>query len=90
NDVNLIFGTSINENLGDEVVVTVIATGIDEDNNKRRPAASNSTQKITTPSSTTTEQNNDPFVDWDMRREPSAREQAQASEKFEEIEKKDF
>ncbi|WP_208422068.1 cell division protein FtsZ [Latilactobacillus fragifolii] len=90
NDVNLIFGTSINENLGDEVVVTVIATGIDEDNNKRRPATSNSTQKITTPSSTTTEQNNDPFVDWDMRREPSAREQAQASEKFEEIEKKDF
>lgn len=28
-DVNIIFGTSINSNLGDEVVVTVIATGID-------------------------------------------------------------
>ena len=28
-DVNIIFGTSINPNLGDEVVVTVIATGID-------------------------------------------------------------
>lgn len=28
-DVNIIFGTSINDNLGDEVVVTVIATGID-------------------------------------------------------------
>ena len=28
-DVNIIFGTSINANLGDEVVVTVIATGID-------------------------------------------------------------
>ena len=28
-DVNIIFGTSINENLEDEVVVTVIATGID-------------------------------------------------------------
>ena len=27
-DVNIIFGTSINPNLGDEVVVTVIATGI--------------------------------------------------------------
>ena len=27
--VNIIFGTSINANLGDEVVVTVIATGID-------------------------------------------------------------
>ncbi len=30
NDVNIIFGTSVNENLGDEVVVTVIATGIKE------------------------------------------------------------
>lgn len=28
-DVNIIFGTSIDENLGDEVRVTVIATGID-------------------------------------------------------------
>ena len=28
-DVNIIFGTAINPNLGDEVVVTVIATGID-------------------------------------------------------------
>ena len=30
-DVNIIFGTSINEELGDEVVVTVIATGIEHD-----------------------------------------------------------
>ena len=30
-DINIIFGTSINANLGDEVVVTVIATGIDDD-----------------------------------------------------------
>ena len=29
-DVNIIFGTSVNENLGDEVVVTVTATGIKE------------------------------------------------------------
>ena len=29
-DVHIIFGTSVNENLGDEVVVTVIATGIKE------------------------------------------------------------
>lgn len=28
-DVNIIFGTSINANMGDEVVVTVIATGVD-------------------------------------------------------------
>ncbi|MDO4912147.1 MAG: cell division protein FtsZ [Lactobacillus sp.] len=30
-DVNIIFGTAINPNLGDEVVVTVIATGIDSE-----------------------------------------------------------
>lgn len=29
--VNIIFGTAINPNLGDEVVVTVIATGIDSE-----------------------------------------------------------
>lgn len=33
-DVNIIFGTSINENLGEDVVVTVIATGIDQDKQK--------------------------------------------------------
>lgn len=31
-DVNIIFGTSIDENLNDEVKVTVIATGIDDQN----------------------------------------------------------
>ncbi|MCW6652222.1 cell division protein FtsZ [Aerococcaceae bacterium NML191292] len=35
-DVNIIFGTSINENLGDEVVVTVIATGIDTEKGSDR------------------------------------------------------
>ncbi|WIK66907.1 cell division protein FtsZ [Globicatella sanguinis] len=34
-DVNIIFGTSINENLGDEVVVTVIATGIEQEKSER-------------------------------------------------------
>ncbi|MFD1319480.1 cell division protein FtsZ [Loigolactobacillus zhaoyuanensis] len=39
-DVNIIFGTSINESLGDEVIVTVIATGIDDDK-KTQPARRN-------------------------------------------------
>lgn len=43
-DVNIIFGTSINPNLGDEVVVTVIATGIDsaaeEEASKQLPGRS--------------------------------------------------
>lgn len=34
-DVNIIFGTSINESLGDEVIVTVIATGIEQEKNER-------------------------------------------------------
>ncbi len=31
-DANIIFGTSINDDLKDEVIVTVLATGLDEDN----------------------------------------------------------
>ncbi|WP_124057550.1 cell division protein FtsZ [Vaginisenegalia massiliensis] len=38
-EVNIIFGTSINESLGDEVVVTVIATGIDTDKADRTKVA---------------------------------------------------
>lgn len=55
NDVNIIFGTSINENLGDEVIVTVIATGIDEEHKsskKTTARTSRATLTPTTPSST--------------------------------------
>ena len=55
NDVNIIFGTSINENLGDEVIVTVIATGIDEEHKSSKKTAtrtSRSTLTPTTPTST--------------------------------------
>ena len=38
-EVNIIFGTSINENLGDEVSVTVIATGIDEERKHEKKSA---------------------------------------------------
>ena len=31
-EANIIFGTVINEELGDEVIVTVIATGVNEEN----------------------------------------------------------
>ena len=31
-DINIIFGAVINENLNDEVIVTVIATGFEEEN----------------------------------------------------------
>lgn len=37
-EVNVIFGSVINENLSDEIVVTVIATGFDESAQKQEPA----------------------------------------------------
>ncbi|UJF15123.1 cell division protein FtsZ [Jeotgalibaca sp. MA1X17-3] len=40
-EVNIIFGTSINESLGDEVIVTVIATGIDAEKRKEEKKAAN-------------------------------------------------
>ena len=55
NDVNIIFGTSINENLGDEVIVTVIATGIDEDHKPSKKTVSRTSRPTltsTTPTST--------------------------------------
>ena len=48
-EVNIIFGTSINENLGDEVIVTVIATGIDDkkkDEKKNKLKTENNTKAI--------------------------------------------
>jgi cell division protein FtsZ len=39
-DVNLIFGAVIDENMGDEVRITVIATGFEQDRAMRRPSAS--------------------------------------------------
>ncbi len=39
-DINTIFGSVINENLSDEVIVTVIATGFDK--SKKQPVADNS------------------------------------------------
>lgn len=77
-DVNIIFGTSINEDLGDEVVVTVIATGINGEKKE--------TKSVSKPSSTTNQvntsqqpkQGNDPFGDWDIRKEPNLRDRHNA------------
>jgi cell division protein FtsZ len=97
-DVNIIFGTTINENLGDEVVVTVIATGIkDKDlqasrqqnlrggqmGQRSRPRPSEQSQENTEErqeKSTVNEkqQNNDPFGDWDIRKETNLRDRHNA------------
>lgn len=95
-DVNIIFGTSVNENLGDEVVVTVIATGIkDKDipsapvrrnphaGQRTRPAQTeNVEQRTERPAEETpvrdTQGNNDPFGNWDIRKETNLRDRHNA------------
>ena len=53
NDVNIIFGTSINENLGDEVIVTVIATGIDEEHKGTKKSVARTSRPTLTPTTPT-------------------------------------
>ncbi|WP_407389609.1 cell division protein FtsZ [Carnobacterium jeotgali] len=84
-EVNIIFGTSINENLGDEVIVTVIATGIDINKAKEvkpqtteRNRNSATQRNIPEASASQADQAKDPFGDWDIRREPSLRDQRKA------------
>lgn len=71
-EVNIIFGTSINEDLGDEVVVTVIATGIDGEKIENKRPSANKTAK--TSSNTVNKTENDPFGNWDIRKEPNLRD----------------
>ncbi|MCL0312416.1 cell division protein FtsZ [Apilactobacillus sp. TMW 2.2459] len=82
NDVNIIFGTSIDEDLGDEVRVTVIATGIDQ-KNKTAISGSNDNQydNIVSPSNNNTNEHSnelkdnnqltDPLNNWDIKEKPS-------------------
>jgi cell division protein FtsZ len=97
-DVNIILGTSINEELGDEIRVTVIATGIDESKKERkssRPARQQMQSQAQKPildmdqaKPTSTEDENS-FGDWDIRREQNVRPKVEESN-FDNVEKKDF
>lgn len=91
-DVNIIFGTSINEELGDEVVVTVIATGIDEGAMKAGRRGKRSTSTPAPKADDNADSSDDPFGNWDVRREPKQRDEAQdqPTEKFDDSEKKEF
>nr|WP_125750363.1 cell division protein FtsZ [Lacticaseibacillus baoqingensis] len=94
NDVNIIFGTSINEDLGDTVVVTVVATGIDATEAQKRGASRTQPQATTINPSTSQKApaaNDDPFVDWDLRREPSQSEHApEQKANFDNVKKTEF
>ncbi|MCM8608140.1 MULTISPECIES: cell division protein FtsZ [Lactiplantibacillus] len=107
-EVNIIFGTSIDESLGDEVRVTVIATGIDQKqrelklgNQSTRTAASqqrggmfsnNSTdQPATSEAAQPSEsQADDPFGNWDIRREPNNSRPVNNGQEFNNVEETDF
>ena len=101
-DVNIIFGTSINEDLGDEVVVTVIATGLDAEPaatnsrvaNRRGQAAHAQDNERQTKKETKTA-SDDPFIDWDMRQAPNDRNQREdvadkQDDNFNDVKKTEF
>lgn len=104
-DVNIILGTSINEDLGDEIRVTVIATGIDPSKKDRKPQRQNRPTQIQSvqqapvldmeqskPSQASQPQPQEEtsaFGDWDIRREQNVRPKVEDTT-FENVEKKDF
>jgi len=85
-DVNIIFGTSIDDTLGDQVKVTVIATGVESEDKKRetsrrplhnpRAVLDNHKQKKadgeeSSEPNKTQQPSNDPLADWDINRDSS-------------------
>ena len=102
-DVNIILGTSVNEQLADEIVVTVIATGIDPGKKERPMGQRNNvtTQGMVkrqtrpvpevkqTEAVETQTASAGAFGDWDIRREPNTRNVPDETQ-FESIEKRDF
>ncbi|RTK30800.1 cell division protein FtsZ [Enterococcus faecalis] len=96
-DVNIILGTSINEDLGDEIRVTVIATGIDESKKDRKPHRQ--TRQVVQPMQQTTQsvemdqpksqEEASAFGDWDIRREQNTRPKVDESS-LEQVDKKEF
>lgn len=97
-DVNIIFGTSINENLEDEVVVTVIATGIDKKRNARKAVKKsasngilNNNRNAVSNQSASNSRSNDPLADWDITTEMNGNSHAaNQRDNFQDVEKKDF
>ena len=97
-DVNIILGTSISEELGDEIRVTVIATGIDPTKKERK--ATRNTQRASQIQSVPQKQNLDieparsndgqsAFGEWDIRKEENIRPKIEDTQ-FDNIEKKEF
>ncbi|MFS0979016.1 cell division protein FtsZ [Enterococcus casseliflavus] len=99
-DVNIILGTSINEDLGDEIRVTVIATGIDPSKKERGSRSSRQSQGQihSIPQKPTLDmdqarpaqaEESNGFGDWDIRKEQNVRPKVEENA-FENVEKKEF
>ena len=86
-DVNIIFGTSINPDLEDEVIVTVVATGIDK---KEKQGKKNGIRQAA-PSDINQAKKSDPLRDWDITREINGVSKSPVrGNEFENVEKKEF
>ncbi|NCU16200.1 cell division protein FtsZ [Pallidibacillus pasinlerensis] len=78
-EVNMIFGSVINENLKDEIVVTVIATGFNEDSNQnKQPQTRPNVKQAKTTTSTQSQSQNQSQTQ--QRREQPVNEQPQYQE----------
>ncbi|WP_142973883.1 cell division protein FtsZ [Enterococcus casseliflavus] len=99
-DVNIILGTSINEDLGDEIRVTVIATGIDPSKKERGSRSSRQSQGQihSIPQKPTLDmdqarpaqaEESNGFGDWDISKEQNVRPKVEENT-FENVEKKEF
>jgi cell division protein FtsZ len=98
-DVNIILGTSINEDMGDEIRVTVIATGIDPTKKDSRSARSPRTSQIQSKTQKptieldqaqpTSNEEETAFGNWDIRKEQTIRPKVDETQ-FDTIEKKEF
>ncbi len=91
-DVNIIFGTSINEDLGDSVVVTVVATGIDGESAKPQGREARKAETTSAPTNAKSDaaDSADPFGNWDLRREPKHNDQPAPSKDFDNVKKTEF
>lgn len=98
-DVNIILGTSISEETGDEIRVTVIATGIDptkkKENRASRPSRSAQAPvqrpvlDLDQAQPTQAAEEETAFGDWDIRKEENVRPKIDQTQ-FDTIEKKEF
>ncbi|HJG05958.1 cell division protein FtsZ [Ligilactobacillus agilis] len=93
-DVNIIFGTSINEELENSVVVTVIATGIDKKNESKKPKRIlNERPRASKQETEGDTGSKDKFNDWNISREldngPKVTPKTRTN-RFENVEKTQF